>query len=200
MARFGQIAKGKRARHPVPFPRGEGPVPLPEVVDGQLRYPSAVDLDTVDLRILTADETADVLADARAHAKKKGVEDPKDGNPIYDLAEMVYTLARACLDHDETEEAPYFDGGAEQIWAEVDRDRIAYLFQCHQTWQDACSPRLRSLQPDELKAHVIALGVADNEIPFVQLSPGMQWICTRTLARLWLSSLERSATSTSPSG
>lgn len=206
--RFGQIAKGTRARKTVPLPLGDGPMVAPHVAeDGSITFPPADGVVMVDLRPLTQGEAGDVLAQARAYAVSKGVSDPRDGNPIYDMAEVEYTLALACIDHDSPPDAPapFFDGGVDQIRASADlgRDRLLYLYEQHQLFQDECSPSLRKLAPDDLLAAMVRLAGEDGAEAqrfFTSMGPGLRWICTRTLACLWSISLGLNSPSTSPSG
>jgi len=209
MARYSDIARGTKARHPVALPLGDGPLPRPELAeDGTLTFPKTDDVVVVDVRVLSGAEQGDCMAFGRQYAEGKGVEAPKRGDELYDLGVMAKTIAIACLDHDSTEPAPFFDGGAEQVLT-LDNDRIAFLYEAICRWMDLCSPRLRNLSPEEYVAGVALLANEDEEGEgtalrfFEQLGPGLQWTYARTLARAqWTSRTLKSGSSstTEPSG
>jgi len=208
MARFSQIVRGVRARRRVLLPLGDAPAFQPDLDAAGLpvAVPSPGSV-SVDLRPLTSGEQADVLARATADAKSRGVMDPRDGNPIYDLAEMEHTLALCCLDPDSPDDAPrpFFDGGVEQIRSSPDlgRDRIVYLFEQHQLYQDECAPSLRKINPTEFIASLGILGGDDDRTAqdfFGSMGPGLRWICLRTLARLARTSPTPNLSPTSASG
>jgi hypothetical protein len=178
MATFSQLAKGRRARKTVTFP-----LLAAAVAEGTEPRELAV-----DVIVLSGLEDADVMGKARAFAKERGVDDPKDGNPIYDLALWAFTLAIACVDPEspETDPRPFFDGGAEQILASnlLGRDTIAYLYEHQQQWQDEVSPRARTVGPEELLAHVLAVASAEDPTPFFRLAPALRWTLHRSMAAL----------------
>jgi hypothetical protein len=210
--KFNDIRKGTRARHTVDFPidntRCALLVPLPGLEQQQGLDKKQWEKDkaaqpeqappiapgaavTVDLRVLSGEEEAAVLDRARKFAIERGVEKPRDGDPIYDLAVMVETLSLACVDTDSPTDAPaLFFEDARQILDGLDRERIVFLYTVWETWQEACSPQAKTLPPDEF--YDIIVRAADSEDPtdpFCRLRPGMQWICFRTMANLLLSLL-----------
>lgn len=184
MARFADIARGTRATKIVRLPLGDDVVP-------------------VRLRVLASGELAQVLERTRADARARGVDEPRDGNPIYDLCEMEHTLAFACLDADAPEQSavPFFSGVEEiRRSPELGRDRIAYLYEQWQVFQDEVSPSLRTMSPAELVGAMQKLALEDDGDAlafFGSLGPGLRWSCMRTLARLWLASLTPSSPSSS---
>jgi hypothetical protein len=182
MATFGQIAKGKRARKRITFPLLAG-TSADGAADARVE---------VDLVVLTGIEEADVLAKARTFAKERGVDDPRDGQPIYDLAQWVHTLAIACVDPDSPEDAPrpFFEGGAAQILGSelLGRDVISYLYEHQQAWQDQVSPRARTIGPAELVAHVVEIAASEDPTPFLRLAPVLRWSLHRSMAVALLSS------------
>lgn len=198
MARFSQIVKGTHARQPIPFPTGDGPLPLPTVVEGKAVYPDTPETVLVDVRVIRSDEEADAHAFARAFAKKRHVDDATPGDEIYDLGLMGYVASIACLDHDSPADdpAPFFDNVEQALT--LDADHLAYLHSAQRTWQDACAPRTRNMTPTELVGHFMALAVAEDDTPFLQLSPGVLRTAVRSLARLWWNSLESNLPSSSP--
>lgn len=213
MARFSDIAKGTRARKAVVFPtantRCELLADLPELADRRAKdraaweaapkgqaAPVAPDDETlVDLRVLTGVEEATVLQNARAFAIERGVESPKDGDPLYELGKMVETLALGVIDHDSPEADPrvFFDGGSKQILDDVDGDRIAFLYARWELWQGECSPRIGTMSGEQFYSQMVKVTVTDDDLPFAQMSPVTQWILARTLGALALNSPEASA-------
>lgn len=164
MSRFRDIVRGARARETVPFPIVG--------VDGEKR---------VDLRIISADETLDALRSARARSIAKGLAEPKQGEPIYDLSLMMTTVLAAALVVGTDE--PYFDS-LEDV-ASLDPDTVQYLYQAHALFTDRCSPRLMKMSPEEFIAGIATLASEDSESVrfFERLVPGMQWTYVHTLAR-----------------
>lgn len=151
--------------------------------------PAAPDEPTlVDLVVLTGAEEEKALELARARAVKAGVADPKQNEPLYDLAVMVQTLVLGCVDHESasTSPTPFFDS-AEQVLQNLNRDQITYLFAQHEHWQDEQSPQAKNLSEEQFYAWLV--GVAESESPsdfFEKLRPSILWSYTRTLARLQL--------------
>lgn len=192
MASFGQIAKGTRARKRIQLPMGAAQFD-PEI--GTWGGGEIVDLD---VRPINAVERSLVLERSRAFAKSKGVEDPTDGDELYDQARLLHTLAIACVDKDspESDPKPFFDGGFEQLHTTelLTTDHIAYLFEQQQLWEDECSPRLKKQTPGQFMATILSIAGGDMSF-FVGARPGMLWSFTRTLAALHANSL----TPTSPS-
>lgn len=217
MPTFSQVAKGTRARKSVPFPmantRCELLADLPELTEQRARDhvawqaaqagqapPVAPDAEIlVDLRVLTGAEESLVLQKARAYAIERGVESPKDGEPLYELAKMAETLALGVLDHESAEDAPrvFFDGGAPQVLDAVDGDRIAFLYARWELWQGECSPRIGTMSGEQFYSQMVKVTVSDDDLPFLQMSPASQWVFVRTLGALCLSSPEVSGRFTS---
>jgi hypothetical protein len=218
MPRFSDVAKGTRARKPVAFPiantRCDLLADLPELAAQRARdraawekaaqagpAPSVASDDqvTVDLRVLTGAEESQVLQKARDYAIERGVESPKDGDPLYEIAKMAETLALGVIDHDssEAEPCPFFDGGAKQLLDEVDGDRIAFLYARWEVWQGECSPRIGTLSGEQFYSQVVKVTVAEDDLPFSQMAPAMQWVCMRTLGALLLNSPEAKSLFTS---
>jgi hypothetical protein len=204
MGRFNDILKGKRARCTVAFPalldHGSFLVSREEQIG--LVEPKTTEADAapvpgpapsvapeppiqVDLIVLTGEEEAEVCAKARAFAIGRGVSEPKQGEPLYDLGAMVYTLLLSVVDHDSAagEERPFFDS-AEQILKHLDRERISFLYTLQEAWQDECAPLRKDLSEPELYQWVFELAESEDiQIPFGRLRPSTLWIYMRTLAR-----------------
>jgi hypothetical protein len=204
MSRFSDILKGKRARQTVVFPalldHGSFLVPRGDQggqVGGKTEAAAAPVLESapsvapapptlVDLIVLTGEEEAHVLEKARAFAVGKGVPEPKQGEPLFDLGVMVYTLLLAVIDNDSPAgaERPFFDS-AEQILQHLDRERVAYLHALQELWQDECAPLRKDLSEQEMLDWVLQLAESeDPQVPFGKLRPGSLWIYMRSLARL----------------
>ncbi len=181
MPRFADVVKGKRARKTIALSLPNASEPAAEEI-------------SLDVRVLTGDEEALVLESARAWATSKGVADPKPGDPLYDLGLMVYTVLAACVDTDSPVENPRsFFVSVEEILGSLDRDRITYLYEQHELWQDACSP-YSTREPHETAVWAYAIEVAESESPldrpFANTRPAMRWSFERSMARLLLSSLK----------
>jgi len=228
MAKASQLLKGKRAVHRVRFPLVNfGCSLLPDVPDlaeqrkadeaaWQAEHPDevAVESPEVGLRILTGFETAEVLEQARAFAKARGVEDPRPGDGEYQLGLWVYTLLLSCVDPDTAngpgDPEPFFDS-AEQILNSTDlgRDGICYLAEQQELWQDQCSPQALTLTEEQLWEHIAELKGPDGLRFFGQLRPGMRltlvtFLASRLLSlqifKSELSCLDESNTTASKSG
>jgi hypothetical protein len=156
----------------------------------------------VDLRILTPLETIEVLGAAYGEAKGKGVTEPEDGQPIYDLALMVQTLVRACVDPDSPPEAPalFFDGGVEGILASplLGTDTIAFLFELYEQHADTMAISPKELDEGTLR-NLIESSAGGDLLPFSKLRPGMQWTFVRSMASLLRSFLKDRSGSSSAS-
>lgn len=201
MATWNQIRKGTRARRRVLLPLSDGPIPLRTSDEGLRLDPSSADVVQLDLRPLTSGEQGEVLARAHADAQARGVQAPGAGNPIYDLAEMEHTLLLCCVDPDSPPEAPRpLFSSIEEIRSDpaLGSDRVVYLFELFQQYQDECSPQRRHLSLDEAMASMLLLAGEETDARrfFESLGPGLRWICMRTLAL----QLRISPTPSSPSG
>jgi hypothetical protein len=173
MPRFRDIARGTRGRHPVDLPLASGEV------------------TNVAVRALLDDEDEEIDRLAREHAKKLGVEDPKPGNTLYDRAFARFTILLSYSDPESPDEAPVpFFSSEEEIRLGLDRDRIAYLFEAQQIWQDRCAPQQLTLTGDEFVAKVVEVATSEDERPFLRMRPGLRWIFMRTTAAQCMSSLE----------
>jgi hypothetical protein len=208
MARFSDLLKGKRARRTVEFPQANTRcsllAPLPELEQQRAAdntsAPEATPTVLVDLVVLTGDEEAQALEQARAMAIRAGVADPKLGEPLYDLALMVFTLLYGVIDHDDQAAQRQFFASGEQIRGALDRDRITYLYAMHELWQSECSPQAKGLSDGQFFQFIVEMADSeDPSLPFGKLQPATAAIYMRTLARLLVNSqtLKSSPTSTS---
>lgn len=186
MARFSSIARGTLARTPVTLTFGETRV-------------------MVDVRPLLVTEEIEALSLARAHARAKGLDQPKEGEPVYDLAVMAHVVTLAAIDHDSPADAPvpFFDSVDQAL--SLDRDRLHLLYESQTEWQQQCSPRQTTMTPEEYAGLVFALaGGSEGADPFFNRLPRALLVsCMRTMAAQLLSSptpRSPSTSSTSPSG
>jgi len=201
-ARLSDLQAGTRAIHRVVLPlvntRAVGLPDLPELAEqraadaasnGGDSAPATVE---VGLRILTGGETAGILERARAFARGKGVDDPKEGDPLYELGRMVHTILLAAVDPESPPGAatPFFASTSEILDSpHIGRDGIVYLAECQESWQDVCSPQVGKVSPDELLEYVGRLAADSTSTFFVSLRPGTRWSLARTTALLLLDSL-----------
>jgi hypothetical protein len=164
----------------------KAPVEPPRLAPATVTTVAGVEVGCL-VRHLMADQEAGILADARAFAKARGVEDPRHDDPLYMLGLMVSTVQRGYVDADAPAEG-FFDGGAAQILQLLDQDRIAYLWARHGAFQDACAGRNVALTDGEVLARVSALAAADatDPGPVADLRPLQQRHLMRAMARLIL--------------
>lgn len=182
MGRFSAIARGTRATRPVVLSYGGVDVPLA-------------------VRPLTGAEEAEALAEGRAYAVGKGIAAPGPTDRLYEIGYMAATLVLGCVDADDPA-APFFASAAE-VLDNLDTDRIAYLYEQQQAWQDWCSPRPKNMDAGEFIALVLRLAEegagAEADDPLVTLRPSLRRSFARTLARQYMSRLTPSGGSGSAS-
>jgi hypothetical protein len=181
MGKFREIARGSLNIDKVPV----------EFIDGTQ--------DTVGLQLLVGAEDDRILTEARAAAIKRGVADPKEGNPIYDSWVARLTVLYSAVDPDAREE-PYFES-ADQILANVDDDRVVYLAERQRAWQEQRSPRMRTMTRDQYAAAVfeIATAEAGAELPFWRWHPDLRESFLRTTCALLTNSPQLKSASSSGS-
>lgn len=187
--RFRQIAQGTRARKSLELSLLQGTPPV-----------------TVDLRPLTSAEEIDALARARSLAVEKGLSDPKEGQPVYDLAVMAFVVLLAAVDHDSPKDAPvpFFDGVEQPL--SLDRDALQLLYEAQVVWQEECSPRQMELTTGQYAGLVMNLAEGDGSAadPFLRTLPRALLVnCMHIMAKQLLSSpapKSPSSSGTSPAG
>lgn len=172
MGKFREIARGNLDIDRAPI----------EFIDGTT--------DTIGLRLLLGSEEDAILTAARTAAVQRGVTDPKDGNPIYDAWVARYTVFHAAVDPDEGHRAESYFESAEQILHNLDDDRVVYLAERQRTWQDARSPRLRSLNRDQYIGAVLEIATAGEgeDLPFERWHPALRKSFLRISCSLLLNS------------
>lgn len=141
----------------------------------------------VGLRVLTGEETAEVLQKAAEFARARGSTDPKQGDPLYDFGVMVHTVAIAAVDPDSDPARPTpFVASAEELLASphVGREGIVFLAEAQEAWQDLCSPQLGKFTADDIFAYAERMSADPTPRFFEQLRPGARWIFARSMASL----------------
>lgn len=215
MAKLSDIGKGTRAIKRIALPLVNRPNFInPDVPELALQResdtadalmsgePATPDQVMVGLRILTLNELTKVYEKAGDFARERGVKEPNEADPIYNLGTSIYICAMACVDPDSDakDPEPFFGtrGDLESAARElldsvhIGRDGIAYLAEAHESWQDICNPRANRIAPNVFYDTVVAL--ADNNpdkalATFLALRPGMLLAFMRTTARLLLTLL-----------
>ena len=156
----------------------------------------------VELRVLSAGETADVLRLAREFSVARGVKDPKPGEEIYDYAKDLYTALFTVRDPDDGQ--PFFASVEEMLSDElVGRDGILMIAEQAHQFQDEVSPSLSKLTVEEMGAfvEVMAGDGSDAAVFFCSLRPGLRLSCVRSMAaQLWNSQGSRSPSGPSSNG
>ena len=193
MPKFSEVAAGVRARRPATLPL---PGAVPDGETGGWTGPTV----PLHLRALAEPEYDDVLEFALKFAKKRGLENPEDGDAIYERGKMLQTLAFACINADSPEEdpQPFFDEGVPQILARTDvmtPEVIAYLYEHQQIMQEVVSPLRKDMTPSEFM--IAAAETAKGNLAFfVNTRPGMRWTFVRILASRYIDSLANRSPST----
>lgn len=167
------IAAGTHARHPVEIQIGET-------------------LVTVDVRPLLYEERAEIARRAREYAKSKGYDAPSELDEVYLIGKSAHMVALGCVDHDSPKDAPrpFFGGGADSVLAHplITSDHVAYLCECIEHFEDACSPRPMVMNQAEFYARLVKIAGGD-QTAFLSQRPALQWSFVRSLAELHLNSL-----------
>lgn len=141
----------------------------------------------VAIRCLDTIEASAVREKARAYAVEKGVAEPADGEPIYDMAVMAHTLLIAVLDAESPADnrEPFFVS-FDEVRARTP-EQIAHLYEQQRRVQELADPKVHGLKPEELMATAFAIGTA-SEVEsarfFSRLGPATQWRSMRFMASL----------------
>jgi len=170
--KFSNVIKGKKA---------EEKIEVPGFTDTEGKPWSVV------LQPLTVLEYTEACAEARAHAVSKGVQDPKLGEPIYDLALASQVLVRGCVDPDSPEQAREKSfNSAEEIMKEMHPEHVVYLHTRHECWQDECSPTNEKINDDNMLDALREVAGPDGIATFMRFSPNMQVNFAISMAKtLW---------------
>lgn len=144
---------------------------------------------------LTGLETIDANSKALEIAKSKGVENPKLGDTIFDLALMAAILYHGCVDPDSSEKDRQKSfSSPEEILDAMNPEEIVYLHERHESWQDECSPTSRKLKDDDLLDAVREVAGPDGETTFMRFSAFTRVNFAISMARTLLPSLEAKST------
>jgi hypothetical protein len=215
MGKLSDISKGTRAIKRIALPLVNVPCfinpDVPELaaqrendaatatMNGEPAIPDEV---MVGLRILTLNELTTVYEKAGNFARERGVKEPNEADPIYNLGVSIYICAMACVDPDSDVKnpEPFFGtrGDLESAARElldsvhIGRDGIAYLAEAHEAWQDICNPRANRIAPNVFYDTVVAMADDNPDkalATFLALRPGMLLASFRTMGRLLLTLL-----------
>jgi hypothetical protein len=141
----------------------------------------------VGIRALTGWEWAEVLRLAGEFAAARGGKS-EDADELYQLGKMAHAMLYGCVDPDDPEHGPFFDGGVDQILNSIDlgRDGIAYLYEQIEMWQDITAPQLLRLDGAEVEGAITELaGPEESSLRFfTQLRPGTRWRFMRSMASM----------------
>jgi hypothetical protein len=141
-----------------------------------------------------------VFSQAREYCAKRGSVSEDD--EAFQHAIRVFTLAKSCVDSESPGDspAPFFDGGAEQVFASQDltTEHVVYMHERYLLWRDETSPRLPSIKPEDFAR--AAVGIANgDETFFLAMRLGTLWHFIRTLASLHVNSHTHNSGSSSDS-
>lgn len=145
--------------------------------------------------VLSGMEEAAALAAARAYAVGNGIPEPKDGDEIYELAKLANRIQSSFVDPDDHSK-PFFTSAAQVLTdRRIGKDRIVYLNELQELWQDECCPSRLKMGDAEFDKAVRE--IAGSEAPdfFADLRPGLRWIFARTTAVLLLEFLRLKSSS-----
>lgn len=171
------------------------------------RHPITVTLNgkdiLVDVRILTPTESATALEKAYEYAVARGVKEPTDVDELYELGKQAATLALACVDHEAAADDPNprkFFSNFQQVLDHplMSREIIALMHANYVAYEEQASMRILRMSDSEFLTTCKRLWGGDHG-PFCSMRPGMQLSFTRTLAGLYLTSLQSSSSSSEPS-
>lgn len=179
--KFSDIARGTRSDEPIELPK----------FDGQAEDAPAT---VARVRALNGIEEEQALSAARKRAITQGISEPRAGEPLFDLALMVETIAIAVLDPESKEGARslFFDGGGEQIRQWYGREAIALIYELQQEYQDRVAPTSKTVSTLEYFNGILVLGGEDEERArrfFYLCRPGLRWNFMRSTALQQVNSL-----------
>lgn len=184
--KFSSLVKGTRARKTIQFP-------VPGATRNEAGEWTGAVVD-VDLRPLTPSELAECFEAAASYAKARGVE-ARDGEPIFDLAFRAQVVLRSALDAEKKDEAvPFFDSVDQILGGDFSDGHLLYLFELADSWQAECSPQIPKLDPSVFQRVTVSAAKGESG-DFLALAPAIRWLCFRTLAALYATSLLRKSDS-----
>lgn len=181
--KFRDVALGTRATKTIPLPLVHEP-------GGPDKAPSPL----LAIRVLSGEETAEIIDKALDYARRPGKPEPKAGDPLYELGIRVHTLHLACVDPDapnpESPDARFFSSIDEILGSHlIGRDVIYYLYEAYEAWQDHCAPQPREIDGTEFWAKITELAKSNDPLAFERYRPATRWNLARSMAILLLNSL-----------
>lgn len=167
--KFAQLTLGGRARLPVPLLLGDMTI-------------------TVDVKVLSMAEEADIAAFAAAFAKSRMGGVASQDDPLYLYGRAIKTVSLAVLDHDSPPDAPapFFSSVDEILGSQIITVQHVFLLSEHQArWQDENSPSGQQLSFIDMMERIEKIAEGDPD-PFVTLAHHTRWQLVRIMARLLL--------------
>ena len=147
---------------------------------------------SVGLRPLTPAQEADIFERARQFAESHGLENPREGDELYEYGKAVHRCLVGCVDPDSDPRNPleFFDGGLDQILGltELGRDGVLTLSEMHCAYQDEVQGQLGKLDDEGIEQAIRELAGPRGGPFFFSLRPGLRVSLTLFMAHL-LSSL-----------
>lgn len=155
----------------------------------------------IGFRALLGTEQSEVYRLANEYAKKHGSVSCNDDDPIWSLANAVYTLAISAVDPDSDpkQPSPFFGASPSASVEEratdilsnelIGRDTILYLAELQELWQDEVNPQIRSVSPEDMWAMVAEVTKEGSARPFLRWRPGLRLIFMHFLASQLANSL-----------
>lgn len=127
-----------------------------------------------------------VMERGRAYAKEHGLEDPQEGDDLYEYGKAIHTCLLGVVDADSDPRAPepFFDGGVKQLLGmrELGRDGILVLAEMHEEFTAEVSGQLRKIGEADYERMVEEVA-GPNGFPFwCALQPGLRWSFAHTTA------------------
>lgn len=124
---------------------------------------------TYDLHVLNAEQESICLAAACKAAREAGGE-PNETDLTYQMNFAIHLIALATIDPESPDDDMrlFFDGGADQVRAGLDRERTLLIAEEQRRFQEGVSPRVLEI-PSELYISTIQLAATlgeGEELPF----------------------------------
>lgn len=163
MAKFREVAAGRKARKPYTFE-------TIKTKDGESV--------SVDIVVLVGDEEGDVNAFARAYSLEKGGTGTTEC-PSYQLGEMAKTLALSVLDCDVKDSEERFFADEREVLAGRDfgREGMSFLYQVQKSWQREIAPGLDLEDPQAFMTKALEVAkVGLNPFLALKLSSQLSYV------------------------
>lgn len=143
------------------------------------------------MRPLTGTQLIQANEGALTVSRERGVENPKIGDTIFDLALMAHILFIGCVDPDSDPKSrtPSFESPVE-ILDGLHPEEIVYLHTHHDLWQNECSPTKRTISDSNLLETLREVAGSTGELNFMRMSANTQVSFAIITARTLLPLLE----------